>query len=121
MISKSSNAKKTKMLVKSDKNFPTNEGRKIDLGNGFFALVDEQDYERINRHKWYAKKSFYRYYAVRKIIKNGRPKFLFMHRVIAQTLPNMVCHHVNGNSLDNRRDNLLNMPYYDHKILHSWR
>ncbi|MBA7649713.1 hypothetical protein ES703_57511 [subsurface metagenome] len=116
-----SNAEIAKMLVKSDKKFDLGPAKKIDLGKGFWCLVSPEDYEWINRHKWYAKKSFYRYYAVRRIFKNLRPKLELMHRRIAQTPADMICHHNNGNSLDNRRGNLLNMTYYDHKILHSWR
>jgi len=109
------------MLVKANKQQPETPFRKINLGNDRFALVDPELYDELNRHKWYAKKSFHCWYAVRKITVNGKTVFLFMHRVIAQTPAGQICHHQNGNSLDERRANLLNMNPYDHKILHSYR
>lgn len=109
------------MLVKSDIHHPDTPAKRIDLGKGFFALVSPEDYEEINRHKWYAKKSFCRYYACRKVIRDMDAILERMHRIIAKTPANMVCHHKNGNSLDNRRANLLNMTLFDHTKLHSWR
>lgn len=41
-----------------------------------------------------------------------------MHRLIARTPKNMVCHHRNRNSLDNRRANLLNMIKEEHTATH---
>ena len=42
-----------------------------------------------------------------------------MHRLIAKTHYDMICHHRNRNSLDNRRANLVNMPKDDHHRLHG--
>jgi len=109
------------MIVKANKQHPETPYKKIELGHFKFALVDPDIFDTLNQHKWYAKKSFHCWYAVRKTTVNGKAVFIFMHRRIAQTPYDQVCHHQNGNSLDNRTANLLNMNKYDHKILHSYR
>jgi len=109
------------MLVKSDITYPTSKAMKIDLGNGTYALVDEENYDEINSYRWYAKKSFHCWYACRKDFVDGKYRIIRMHRQIARTPADMVCHHINKISLDNRLLNLLNMTQYDHKIMHSWR
>lgn len=109
------------MLVKVDKLCPSGSGKKIPLGNNRFAIVDAADYDLINQYKWYAKKSFHCSYACRKVVKNGKVIFLRMHRLIALTPTGWVCHHINGNTFDNRRANLLNMTLYDHTKMHSYR
>jgi len=40
-----------------------------------------------------------------------------MHRFIARTPFGDVCHHINGDSLDNRFENLKNMGKQDHTML----
>jgi hypothetical protein len=75
--------------------------KNISLTQGKFAMVDDEDYEYLNRHKWYFEKG----YAAR---KEGviRGKITYMHRVIMQTPDGMDTDHINGNKLDNRRENL---------------
>lgn len=109
------------MLVKVNTQRLPRSGKLIPLGNGQFTIVDEADYNRLSRYKWYAKKSFHRWYACRKVIINGKVIFLRMHRIIAETPVGMVCHHINGNTFDNRRANLLNMTWFDHTKMHSYR
>jgi len=92
----------------------------IPLGGLKFCLVDVEDYDWLNQWHWYAKKSSSRYYAVRKITNNGKTRFIRMHRVIAQTRGDFVCHHKNGNPLDNRRENLENMRRGLHDMAH-WK
>jgi len=41
-----------------------------------------------------------------------------MHRFVAQTPFGMVCHHKNGNPLDNRQANLANQSKLEHKLYH---
>jgi hypothetical protein len=109
------------MLVRSKIPPPTAATKKIPLNNGLFALVDDELFDWLNVWKWYAKKSFSRFYACRKVISNGRTYFIRMHRFINNTPPNWVCHHINGNTLDNRGENLLNMTWYEHAKMHSYR
>lgn len=81
--------------------------RRIKLTRGYYALVDECDFERLNRHKWQVN------------VRNGRPRqagrterrnqksrYLTMHRVIMNPPEHRIVDHINRNPLDNRRANL---------------
>jgi hypothetical protein len=80
--------------------------RKIRLNKGKFAIVDADDYHRLNRHNWYAQKSRNCYYARRVVNIGGRRKALPMHREILEVGDNMMVDHINHNGLDNRKSNL---------------
>ncbi len=76
---------------------------KIRLTQGKVALVDAQDYEWLNQWKWCtACWRQYLNYATRR--ESG--KQVFMHRVILGVLKGQEVDHINGNGLDNRRENL---------------
>lgn len=78
--------------------------KEIPLTQGKVALVDDEDYDSLCGHRWYAKKSPYgnTWYAGRKI--NRRP--VLMHRVILKAPSGIPVDHENGNGLDNRKVNL---------------
>lgn len=80
--------------------------REIELTQGKIAIVDDEDYELVMRHKWYYAE--YRPgYGYAKTNNKGRsPALLRMHRVILGLNGNEKVDHINGNSLDNRRKNL---------------
>ena len=80
--------------------------REITLSQGMVALVDDEDYETVNRWKWSAKKGRYTYYAMCK--KNGRSdgRTIHLHRIILNATEMQEIDHVNGDGLDNRRCNL---------------
>ena len=89
--------------------------KKIPLTQNKYAFVDDEDFEFLNQHKWYAFKSRNRYYAVRKIIKQSQDKSknisyryrtILMHRVIMGMDSKLQVDHINRNSLDNRKINL---------------
>ncbi|GAH45974.1 unnamed protein product, partial [marine sediment metagenome] len=46
--------------------------------------------------------------------------FIRMHRIVADTTGVMICHHINGNSLDNRGANLQNMTRWEHAKYYSY-
>ena len=73
--------------------------KEIRLSKNKFALVDDEDFEWLNKYKWY----FNGHYAVRHILTN---KVEFMHRIILNTPKNKFTDHINKNKLDNRRINL---------------
>lgn len=70
-------------------------------------VVDDEDYEELNKYVWYAHRGGNAYYAARnnKGIDN-RHRYLSMHRVIMGAKRGEQVDHINGNGLDNRRDNL---------------
>ena len=81
--------------------------RRIPLTQGKFAIVDPEDYERLNKYKWYASKSNNTFYACRnvRIAKNKR-LYIKMHREIINPPFPFVVDHINHNGLDNRKANL---------------
>ncbi len=74
----------------------------IELTRGLTAIVDECDAEKLSTNSWCALKTRREnlFYAVARINK----KFCYMHHVILGST-NQV-DHINGNGLDNRRENL---------------
>lgn len=85
--------------------------RHIPLSRGQCAIVDEADYHLVSDTKWHAHPNNKRgegFYAV-----NGRggakPTIrgrLYMHRVIAGALAHQFVDHIDGDGLNNRRENL---------------
>jgi hypothetical protein len=82
--------------------------KEIPLTQGKVALVDDEDYEYLNQFKWCAHNRRNTSYAVRAlpIDKNEKQNTIKMHRVIINTPKEMETDHINGNGLDNRRENL---------------
>lgn len=73
--------------------------KKIELTQGKYALVDNEDYDSLNRHKWSLRLGQYagRY-------ENNQ--HIYMHRVVNSTPDNLLTDHINGDTLDNRKENL---------------
>lgn len=109
------------MLVKTDPRFPNTPSARIPLQNGMYALIDPDWLDYLIWFHWYAKKSRGRYYACSKVTENGSVYFLRMHRIVAGTPIDLVCHHINKNTLDNRRANLQNMSWFEHAKYYSYR
>lgn len=69
------------------------------------AMVDDEDYEMVNEYKWHYHHDSYAVTTWSKVA--GRVKFLLMHRLIlGELVRGKVTDHINGNGLDNRRENL---------------
>lgn len=80
--------------------------KKIELTKNRVALVDDQDFEELNKYKW---AYHHRGYAIRMEkapYKTGKRRFLLMHREILGDPHGMLVDHKNHNGLDNRRSNL---------------
>jgi hypothetical protein len=81
--------------------------KEIQLTKGKVALVDDEDYELLNQYKWVAfLNGCNNWYAYRSVRINKRSYFIAMHNVILKPHKGLICDHINGNSLDNRRINL---------------
>ena len=74
----------------------------IPLTKGLFAVVDKCDYERLSQYKWFAKRCGHSWYAARGL--KGRT--YFMHWGVLGRKEGFITDHINGNGLDNRRENL---------------
>lgn len=75
--------------------------RYIYLTQGYKAIVDDSDFELLNKFKWY----FDHGYAARREKQAGRRK-VYMHRQLLGLDTDMLCDHINRNGLDNRESNL---------------
>lgn len=91
------------------------------LTHGKSTIVDLPLAECLYNYKWVAVLWNFRWYAYSWKKVDGSRSRIAMHRLIAKTPPNEIPHHLNKNSLDNRRANLLNMTHRDHKQLHGIR
>ena len=84
---------------------------KIELTQGKYAIVDDEDFERVNEFKWYYNTNGTGY--ARRIqhigMKDGKQilKSISMHRFI-MGVENSIVHidHINHDTLDNRKSNL---------------
>jgi hypothetical protein len=88
--------------------FGDNPMKKIPLSQEQFALVDDEDFAELSKHKWYAfrRNKEYSYYAIRNIgIKPNRGSER-MHNVIMKPPKGFEVDHKDGNGLNNQRYNL---------------
>lgn len=68
----------------------------IELTKGYVAIVDDEDYERVSKYKWYISNGYAQNSTV------GR-----MYRfIMGVDDPNLVIDHINHDTLDNRKKNL---------------
>ena len=86
-----------------------NMSKQIPLTQGKFATVDDEDFDGLIKHKWFAKKDKNTFYAGRTIrLPNGKRQTILMHRFILNLKygDKRQCDHKNHNGLDNRQDNV---------------
>ncbi len=81
--------------------------KKIPLSKGMYAIVDDDDFDRISKHKWHIQ-SDTMLYAVRKGSRDEHGKRIRyqMHREVISAPAGIFVDHISGNPLDNRRCNL---------------
>jgi hypothetical protein len=83
--------------------------REIPLTQGKVALVDDEDFENLSKYNWCARECRNRYYAVRnspRDVVTHKQHNISMHRSLINTPEGMETDHINGNSLDNQKENL---------------
>jgi hypothetical protein len=86
--------------------------KEIPLTKGLVALIDDEDFEKVSVFRWQAvsnKKVYYAYHSIAKKLPNGKKgsTAIKMHRlVMGVTDPKIQVDHINGNTLDNRKENL---------------
>jgi hypothetical protein len=81
--------------------------KSIPLTRGYEAIVDDEDYAELSKHKWRAMACRV-VYAGRssKVGEGGKRHLILMHRVVNNTPVGMETDHINGNGVDNRKSNL---------------
>lgn len=82
--------------------------KEILLTQNKIALVDDDDYDKINRYKWCANFDGNKWYALRSIRKSTHKTAISMQRELLglEFGDDSECDHKNGNGLDNQKYNL---------------
>lgn len=73
------------------------------------VTVDDKDYEKFKDMRWHVGKNGYAVstkYIRGSGRKNQKNQSIYLHRLIMDCPESMVVDHINGNKLDNRRENL---------------
>ena len=78
----------------------------IELTKGLSVLVDDADYEKYNQFNWSSHKNGKKYYPVRKVKIDGKSREIYLHREIMNPTSGLHVDHINGDSLDCRRENM---------------
>jgi hypothetical protein len=81
----------------------------LELTKGKFTKVDDEDFERLTRWKWFAspkRQGLSEFYAARTGYRLGKKCTVWMHREILGAKPGQEVDHINRDCLDNRRLNL---------------
>jgi hypothetical protein len=73
--------------------------KRIKLSKGAYAIIDDIDFEEINKFKWH-------FASVGYAATKYSNKILYLHRLILKAKKGQEVDHINRNKLDNRRSNL---------------
>lgn len=71
-------------------------------------FVDDEDFDSLSKFVWYISKCRDKKYAIKNLWKQ-KPSKMYMHRLIMGvhgSKSNLLVDHINGNGLDNRKNNL---------------
>ena len=73
----------------------------------YFALVDDDEFERLSKHRWNVLKCDKTNYASGKVKNSsGTIKHMLMHRFLLNVSDDLYIDHINHNGLDNRKENV---------------
>lgn len=93
----------------------------LSLGHNLFTTIDYDDFSSFHKYHWKARKSHSCWYASRKETVQGKSRTVFLHRELLNAKPDEVVHHLNRNTLDNRRANLQLLTPHDHGHIHAFQ
>lgn len=81
--------------------------KEIPLSRGLVALVDDDDYAELSQRTWNAMEvSPGKVYAGAATRRNGKPSYEYMHRALLNAQKGEYVDHVDGNGLNNTRENI---------------
>ena len=82
--------------------------KEIKLTQGKVTLVDDNDFEELNKHKWFARKDYNTFYVLRQSSTKGgiKRRTLLMHRIIMNCPEKLQIDHIDGDGLNNQKANL---------------
>lgn len=81
--------------------------KEIPLSQGYVALVDDADYERVSQYKWTASpRKHGAVYANRRTSRATGEKCVYLHRFIMDAPDSKWVDHIDGNGLNCQRSNL---------------
>lgn len=79
--------------------------KQIKLSQGKYTTVDDEDFEKLNQHKWYLHHNGYAARSAR--TEDGtKQTTILMHRVLMDATGKIQVDHINQNKLDNQKKNL---------------
>jgi hypothetical protein len=70
------------------------------------VLTDEEDSVLLTAYRWHLSRKSHTSYVIRRIRTPKGRKTVYLHREITKAPAGLVVDHINGNGLDNRRENL---------------
>ena len=79
----------------------------------YVALVDDEDFERVNKLNWHANKSDNKFYARTNIRVNGKRTCMKMHKFI---IDGIEIDHVDSNGLNNQKHNLRSCTHHQNMM-----
>lgn len=71
-----------------------------------YAIVDDEDFDLVNKYKWTGKRDCNTYYVDSWSDKSGNLNHIRMHRLLINAKEGEKVDHINHNGLDNRKENL---------------
>lgn len=84
--------------------------KKIKISSGYECILDDDDYDKFSKFNWFASKKRSGIYVYRSqrygIRKENKRLTIYLHREIMNAKKYDYVDHINGNTLDNRKQNL---------------
>ncbi len=71
------------------------------LNKDYYCLISVEDFDKVTKFKWFLNKGKTCWYA-----RRTKKPYIFLHKYLIPCGKPLVVDHINGNPLDNRRDNL---------------
>ena len=70
------------------------------------ALIDDDDASKVNQYEWYSFRVHRCWYVATDFSVHGKAKRIYLHRLVMNAPDKTEVDHINGDGLDNRKENL---------------